>query len=496
MALRLYNTLTKKKEEFTPIDSGKVRMYNCGPTVYSFAHIGNFASFIMADLLRRYLEYSGLEVLQVMNITDVGHLTDDDVADSQGEDKLEKKAREEKKDPWEIAKFFEDAFHEDRKRLHLRDAQVFPRATDHVPEMIELIEELLELGLAYEAGEQIYFSIDKFSQYGVLSGNTPEELVAGARVEEDPNKRNPLDFTLWKKDPKHLMQWPSPWGRGFPGWHIECSAMSRKYLGDVFDIHTGGEDNIFPHHECEIAQSSGKDGKIFARYWLHRRHIMVEGKKMSKSAGNFFTVRDLLEKGYSGAEIRYSLLASHYRTNSNFTFEGLETARKAIRYFREFDANMSSLPERGEENREETRAAAVGRVRELGEATDGRFRAGLDDDLNISVAIAEARGFVGDVYSLARDLPAGEFDRSAGRVALEYLARWDSVLGLLDADDGDSAETDGKPSESDIEAQIQARAEAKAAKNYAEADRIRDELAAAGVVLKDTPQGTVWHYST
>jgi len=287
MSLSLFNSLTRRIDPFEPLDPPRVRIYNCGPTVYSHAHIGNFASFIMADLLRRYLEYSGYQVTQVMNITDVGHMTDDEIADGGGEDKLEKKARQERKDPWQIARQYEEAFQRDREILNVLPAHHFPRATEHIPEMIALIEELLRKGLAYEAGDQVYFEISRFPRYGILSGNSPEELQAGARVEEDPHKRNPLDFCLWKRDPKHIMQWDSPWGRGFPGWHIECSAMSRKYLGEVFDIHTGGEDNIFPHHDCEIAQSSGGEDRIFARFWLHRRHILVNNRKMSKREGNF-----------------------------------------------------------------------------------------------------------------------------------------------------------------------------------------------------------------
>src|ERR1041385_8225489 len=294
-------------------------MYNCGPTVYSYAHIGNFATFLLADLLRRYLEYSGLEVLQVMSITDVGHLTDDALADGRGEDKLERKAREEKKDPWQIARFYEDAFQRDRRLLNILPAHHYPRATEHVPEMIEMIGDLLEKRLAYQAGGQVYFEISRFPQYGILSGNTPQELLAGARVEEDPEKRSPLDFCLWKKDSRHIMQWDSPWGRGFPGWRIECSAMSRKYLGPIFDVHTRSEENIFPHHECEIAQSSGGEGRIFSRYWLHRRHILVDGRKMSKWEGNFYTLSDLLEKGFRGSQVRYALMAGHYRATLNFT---------------------------------------------------------------------------------------------------------------------------------------------------------------------------------
>jgi cysteinyl-tRNA synthetase len=492
MALNLYNTLTKRKEVFEPLEPPRVRIYNCGPTVYSYAHIGNFASFVMADLLRRYLDYLGYEVTQVMNITDVGHLTQDNIADARGDDKLEKRAREEKKSPWEIARFYEDAFHEDRKLLNLRPAHHYPRATDHIPEMIEMIRELLALGLAYESGGQIYFEISKFPRYGILSGNTTAELEAGHRVEADELKRNPLDFTLWKKDPKHIMQWDSPWGRGFPGWHIECSAMSRKYLGRTLDIHTGGEDNIFPHHECEIAQSSGGEDHIFSRYWVHRRHVLVEGKKMSKSLGNFFTVRDLVGMGYSGLEIRYALLSAHYRANANFSFEGLRAAREALRYLREFRVNMEAIPA-GAGIAPHGEGRGVG---DLVSAAEEEFRAGLDDDLNISVALAAVRGLVKDVYGLAA---AGRLSHAEGAKALAALARWDEVLGVLPAEPpgaalpGRAAVEDAGPGALDVERLISERTAARARKDFREADRIRTLLSENGIVLKDTPDGTLWH---
>jgi cysteinyl-tRNA synthetase len=487
MALELYNTLTKRKDRFDPLEPGRVRMYNCGPTVYSYAHIGNFASFLMADVLRRYLEYSGYHVTQVMNITDVGHLTVDDQADAQGEDKLEKKAREEKKDPWEIARYYEEAFHEDRRRLNLLDAHRYPRATDHIPEMIALIEELLAEGLAYQAAGQVYFSIDAFPQYGILSGNTTAELVAGHRVEADPHKKNPLDFTLWKKDPRHLMQWDSPWGKGFPGWHIECSAMSRKYLGEVFDIHTGGEDNIFPHHECEIAQSSGGEGRIFARYWLHRRHILSEGRKMAKSEGNFYTVRDLLDRGFGGLEVRYALISAHYRSQLNFNLDGLRAAAQAVRKLREFRANMESLPERADTGDE------VARVERLRRFSDASFRESMDDDLNVSAALASVHTFVSEAYKTCRS-------RAGGERAAALLLEWDRVLGVLEP----VRETDGAaggvgpdrgpgPSDEAIEALVRERDAARRAKDFATADGLRARLEGMGVVLKDSPAGTRWH---
>ncbi|MBI4584173.1 MAG: cysteine--tRNA ligase [Planctomycetes bacterium] len=495
MAISFYNTLGKTKEPFQALVPGQVRMYNCGPTVYSYAHLGNFASFILPDLLRRYLEYSGLQVLQIMNITDVGHLTDDDQADARGEDKLEKKAREEKKNPWEIARFYEDAFHEDRRILNLTPAHHYPRATEHIVEMIEIIQELLSKGLAYEAGDQVYFEIDRFPKYGLLSGNPVEELIAGKRIEEDPQKHNPLDFCLWKKDPWHIMQWDSPWGRGFPGWHIECSAMSRKYLGRVFDLHTGGEDNIFPHHECEIAQSSGGDDTICSRYWLHRRHILVDGKKMSKSLGNFYTIRDLIAKGFCGAEIRFGLLGAHYRSQYNFTFAGLGAIRESLRRLREFWRNMDGLPS----SREDEAKAEVQALEARAGAADREFRAALDDDLNISAGLAEVFNFVRDAYKLAKTSPGG-------RVAREQLLSWDRVLGVvehslkpppaglgpLEASGPPLALAEGTLLEAGIEEWLKKRDQARQAKNFKEADRIRDLLKEKGIVIKDTPQGTKW----
>jgi cysteinyl-tRNA synthetase len=482
MGLVLYNTLTKEKEEFVPLDPERVRMYHCGPTVYSTAHIGNFATFLMADLLRRTLEYLGYPVLQVMNITDVGHLTDDSLADARGEDKLEKKAREEKKNPWEIARFYEEAFHRDRKLLNILPAHHYPRATEHVPEMVALIEELLAKGLAYQSGGQVYFEIASFPRYGILSGNTPEELLAGAgnRVEEDPHKRNPLDFCLWKRDPRHIMQWDSPWGRGFPGWHIECSAMSRRYLGELFDIHTGGEDNIFPHHECEIAQSSGGTGRIFARYWLHRRHILVNGKKMSKSEGNFFTVGDLLAQGLTGLEARYALLKAHYRAQLNFTQEGLLEAKEALRRFRDFIDDMESRPEGPSED--------VAAIEEEAAAADRAFRSALADDLNISAALAAVFGFIRDAHRMARS-------RAGGAAGVRRLLGWDKVLGVLHApEEPGAAPARGRLGAAEIERLLAEREEARRRKDFGRADQVRKLLKEGGVLIKDSPQGPRWSY--
>ena len=313
--MKLYNSLSRRVETFEPIEPGKVKMYNCGPTVYKRQHIGNFRAFVMADLLRRTLEFMGYEVHQVMNITDVGHLTEDDLVDSAGDCKLEREAARRNMDPWAIARLEEQNFKDDLALMMIPPAHNYPRATEHIEQMISMIQTLIAKGLAYEVDGNVYFDIQKFPAYGKLSGNRLDELDAGAsgRVEDRTDKKHPLDFSLWKKDPKHLMQWDSPWGRGFPGWHIECSAMSRTYLGDTLDIHTGGPDNKFPHHECEIAQSEGCNDKTYVNYWVHCGWLEIGGRKMSKSKGKLYTVPEMLEMGYDGRDLRMLMLKQHYR---------------------------------------------------------------------------------------------------------------------------------------------------------------------------------------
>ena len=320
--LFLHNTLTKKKESFESIHTGKVGIYTCGPTVYGNVHIGNLRSYLTADLLRRVLECLGYEVRHIKNITDVGHLTADDVAQGDtGEDKIEKKARAEKKTPEEIARFYEEYFREAERKMNILPAHAFPRATAHIPDMIRLIETLLDKGFAYEKNGNVFLDVTSFKSYGHLSGNTLDTLKVGARLEEHPDKRHPWDFALWLKAPDgHLMHWTSPWGTGYPGWHIECSAMSIAYLGEQFDIHTGGEDNIFPHHEAEITQSECATGRSpFARFWIHSRHLLVGGEKMSKSKGNLYTLEDIEANGFSAMDLRMAFLSSHYRSQMNFT---------------------------------------------------------------------------------------------------------------------------------------------------------------------------------
>jgi len=332
LKLNLYNTLSRKKEEFTPIND-TVRIYSCGPTVYSFAHIGNFRAYVFMDTLRRVLKYNGYTLKHAMNITDVGHLESD--AD-EGEDKIAKAARKENKDTYEIAEFYTNIFLKDLERLNIDKPEIICKATEHINEMIEYVSEIVKNGYGYETSKGIYFDISKLDKYPILSDRKTDEQIAGARVEVDPEKKNPEDFALWIKAPKkHLMKWESPWGLSYPGWHIECSAMSRKYLGEEFDIHTGGIDHIPTHHENEIAQSKGRCGKIPAKFWMHCNFLTVDGGKMSKSLGNIYTIETLKEKGIDPIAYKLFCYSSHYRNNLNFTFEGVEAANVSLMRLRE-----------------------------------------------------------------------------------------------------------------------------------------------------------------
>ena len=468
--MQVYNTRMKSKQQFVPLSEGKVKIYNCGPTVYNYATIGNFRAFMLADLLRRCFEYKGLEVTQVMNLTDVGHMTSD--AD-EGEDKLEKSAREQNKDPWEISEFYAQAFFQDVDSLRITRAHHYPKATEHIPEMIGMIEALLERGHAYISGSSIYYDLTTFPEYGQLSGNTLDRLQAGARIEVNPEKKSPFDFALWKSDPKHIMQWDSPWGRGFPGWHIECSAMSMKYLGNTLDIHTGGEDNIFPHHECEIAQSEGATGETFVRYWLHTRFLLVDGKKMSKSLGNFYTLRDLQEKGYDALAIRYLLLGNSYRQPLNFTFDALHGAGEAVRRMKDFVLRL------GEAEGEGTDPAVADSISKARAAFDGA----LDDDLNISVALAA-------IFDFMRDINKLEVSKQDAQAARAAMMDFNKVLGVIELEE----EAEGL--EDELERLIQEREDARKAKDFQKADDIRDGLLERGIILEDTPHGVRWKKAT
>jgi cysteinyl-tRNA synthetase len=466
MTIRFHNTLTNQLETFVPLQEGKVRMYNCGPTVYSSPHIGNFRSFLFADLLRRYFDWQGFEVTQIMNLTDVGHLRDDEI--EAGEDKMELAARRERRTAWQIADHYIEEFFAATGFLHLRPAHQYPRATDHIEGMKEMIQRLMDQGFAYRAGPgNIYFDVGKFEAYGSLSGNTAEELLAGARVKVNPEKRDPRDFALWKIDPHHQMQWDAPWGRGFPGWHIECSAMSRQYLGETLDIHTGGEDNVFPHHECEIAQSECANGQPFVRYWMHARHLLVDGKKMAKRDGTFFTVDDLRERGFSGEALRLALTRVHYREPLNFTMAVLEESQRKVKRYRDLFERLQEAA--GPDGSAEEADAICEQAR-------GKFSAALADDLNISVALAALDEIVSEVN---RREPAG----AVAQRFLDELRDFWSVLGLLE-ESGTSLADDPA-----IQELIEQRALARTERDFARADEIREKLRALGVEVKDTKAG-------
>ena len=464
MGLRLYNTFSKKVEEFEPLNSGKVKLYSCGPTVYSHAHIGNFRSFLVADILKRFLEFKGFDITHIMNITDVGHLLDD--AD-EGADKLEEAARRQKKDPLEIAGMYTDSFMASSELLNIKPADHYPKATDHIDDMIKMVETLVEKGFAYVVGGNVYYDVTKFADYGKLSGNTLNDLNAGARIEVNEEKKNPQDFALWKHDPRHIQQWDSPWGMGFPGWHIECSAMSTKYLGPQFDLHTGGEDNIFPHHECEIAQTEGATGKKWVNYWVHTRFLLVDGEKMSKSKGNLYTIPELLEKGFKKNAIRYALISSHYRQNYNFTFDGLKAAEQAIDKINQCVFTLGEIA-KGQDDQ-----SVSDGVKSLIDKGLTAFDEALCDDLNISKALGAVFDFIREANKLKDVSP------SEAAALIEAIEKIDSVLGVIE-----------KPSDDVPDEIVKLAAERKQAKldkNWQRADEIRDEVTAKGFVIEDMP---------
>ena len=460
MGLSFFNTLSRSVQEFAPLDSNgkRVGMYCCGPTVYDFAHIGNWRTFVFADLVRRYLEFKGYEVNHVMNVTDV-------------EDKIIKRVRENKTTLHEFTSQYEKAFLDDLKTLGCLMPHQTPRATEHIPEIIKLIEKLIAKGIAYQATDgSVYFSIEKYRgcgcNYGQLVKLNFDEMRVGDRVASDEyDKESLADFALWKKrvpDDGDVF-WPSPWGEGRPGWHIECSAMSMKVLGQSFDLHLGGEDLKFPHHEDEIAQSEGATGKPFVKYWLHGAFLLVEGKKMSKSLGNFFTLRDLLAKGFTGREVRYLLLSAHYRETFNFTLDG--GARSSLARIDECVGKLRELAKG---------AAATNENSPLVE----NFTTALDDDLNISAAWGEVFKWV-----TATNKRLVENSFSAAQAAIE-LAAWEKVNSVLGI--GNVAETEAPP---EIVALLEARQAARKAKDFKRSDQIRDELKAKGWVVEDSPKG-------
>lgn len=462
MPMRFYNTLSKRKEVFRPLRKGKVLMYNCGPTVYDYAHIGNFRAYVFADLLRRYLEWKGFEVNQVMNLTDV-------------DDKTIKGSMKEGVSLSDFTARYGKAFFEDIKKLNIKPASEYPKATDHVKDMLEITESLLKKGIAYKGEDGIYFSIRKFAGYGKLSGISLKGLKAGARVKQDEyDKESANDFALWKfwdKEDGDVF-WETHLGKGRPGWHIECSAMSRDSLGDTIDIHTGGVDLIFPHHENEIAQSEAFTGKPFVRYWLHNNHLVVDGRKMSKSLGNFFTLRDLIRKGHDPIAIRYLLLSAQYRAKMNLTERSLSSASNTLKRIRDFVRDMASHKSSSKSNK---KIDAM-----IKEAREG-FEKAMDDDLGIPEALASVFSFMTRVNSERDACKLSKND--AGKV-LGFMIDLDRVLGLG---------LEKMPAKEDIPEEIKSMAKERDAlrkkKDFKGADMIRDEIRKKGFVIEDTPDG-------
>jgi cysteinyl-tRNA synthetase len=459
--MRLYNSLTRQVEEVKAADGKTVKMYSCGPTVYHYIHIGNMRSFMLGDLIRRALRFEGTDTRWIMNITDVGHMTDE-VTDT-GRDKMELAVDDEGLSPQQIAQKYTDAFLQDADLVGIERADLYPRASDHIPEMIRIIETLIEKGHAYEVDGTVYYDVTIFPDYGKLSGNTLDGLRAGHRQETvtDPNKRHPADFALWKKaGPSRLLKWPSPWGEGYPGWHIECSAMSMKHLGERFDIHTGGNDNKFPHHEDEIAQSEAAVGHPVVSIWVHGGFLQMQGQKMAKSARNIKRVVDLAERGIDPLAYRLLCLGTRYRSEMDFSWEALEGAHLRLTHMRQ----------RMDDWAEEPRPDGFS---ESGQELDRRFRDAVADDLDLPAALVvleEARA--------SSEVPGGE--------KFDLLSSWDQVLGL----DLDRLAREGFEVPEDIQTLVRERDEARRARDYARSDAIRDRLTQKGWETMDTPEGT------
>ena len=466
--MKLYNTLTMKKEDFTPLEPHKVKMYACGPTVYNYFHIGNARPLIMFDVLRRYFEYRGYEVTFVQNFTDI-------------DDKIINRANEEGSTSAEIAEKYIAEYLTDAHGLGVRDATFHPKATENVGEIIEMISKLIEKGFAYVSGSDVYFRTASFPEYGKLSRQPLEELQAGARVDVAEVKENPMDFALWKGSKPLEPYWDSPWGKGRPGWHIECSAMASRYLGETIDIHCGGQDLIFPHHENEIAQSEGCHGVQFVRYWVHNGFISIDSEKMSKSLGNFFTVREAAQ-AYGYENIRMFMMMSHYRSPLNYSGEILIQSQNALDRLKTAKGTLEFIANNGSDSTAENEAAFVGSLPRYRE----RFIEAMDDDFNTADAVAV-------IFELVREsntIAAGQGPSKAFALdTLGLLCELADVLGLFYA----TADEGGLDAE--VEALIAARQAARAEKNWSEADRIRDSLSEMGIILEDTPQGVKWKRS-
>jgi len=474
--LHVFNTLGRRRERFEPVAPPHVGMYVCGPTVYGDAHIGHAKSYVAFDVILRYLRYLGYEVTYVQNITDVGHLTDD--AD-EGEDKVEMAARARRVHPMQIAEDYTRRYFEDMDRLNVLRPDISPRASGHIIEQIEHVRRLIEAGHAYEVGGNVYFDVASWERYGRLSGRSVEEMQAGARVQTNPEKRHPADFALWKRaEPGHILQWPSPWGMGYPGWHIECTVMAQKYLGETVDIHGGGIENQFPHHENEIAQAEAATDQPFVRYWLHNNMVTVDGQKMGKSLGNVLTLREAFER-WDPMVLRLFLLQTHYRSQTDFSEEAIAAAKSGYERLRDTSVALEktlSMAPAGEADERGSEAIS---------AIHSRFQAAMDDDFNTAGALATLFDLVREVN---RALDAGEATVTYRDALREVVA----ILGLT----FHAAETAGASGLTAdlVQAFIDMRAEARERKDFEAADRIRDRLGELGIALEDTPDGTTWRF--
>jgi cysteinyl-tRNA synthetase len=467
MGLELFNTLTRQKEEFEPKEEGKVRFYSCGQTIYDDLHVGNARAYVVWDTLRRYLEWKGYTVRHVQNITDVGHLTDDG---DQGEDKVEKRAQELGMEPMELVEDQIERYFEDTKAINVERQDIVPRATGHIHEMIEFVKKIIENGYGYEVDGNVYFDVDKFAEdypYGEMANKDLDQLKeeAQSRVEEDEKKKNQYDFALWlnAEGTGHLMKWNSPWSTGYPGWHLECSVMSQKYLGDEFDIHAGGKDHIFPHHPNERAQCFAATGKGQSRYWLHNEFITVEGEKMSKSKGNFYTIRDLLEEGYSGNTIRLYLISSHYRSETDFSMEGLEKAKKELQRARRL-VQKTGIPN----------------TNEFEEGIEEQFEELMDDDLGTAKAKQYLMETVSDINSILED------DGEANPAAVNTLIELFRVLGV------DIKSDINKQKSEMTDLLLDLREKFRDQEDYETSDYIRERLEEIGFDIEDTDEGSLW----
>jgi cysteinyl-tRNA synthetase len=506
--LHVYNTLTREKDPFVPLKPSEASMYTCGPTVYDFQHVGNMRTYIFEDVLRRVLMYDGYKVTHVMNVTDVGHLTSD--AD-EGDDKMIKAMRREGKTPWDIAKFYTDIFLKDLDRLHVLPVDYLTPATEHIPEMIALVQCLMDRGHAYIISDGVYFDISTFPTYGRLSRQSREELEAGARIEVNTEKHNPADFALWKfADPTHAMQWDSPWGRGYPGWHIECSAMSMKYLGETFDIHCGGVDHIPIHHENEIAQAEACTGKPFVRYWLHGEFLLTNSQKMSKSAGaagekmskstgeardmgegieplnkgggGFFTLQTLVDQGYDPLAYRYFCFTAKYRAQLNYTDEGMRAAATALDGLYDFVTRAAGMAnDEGRKTKDQDSSFVIRHSSDDAwqQPYIDKFISSINDDLNMPGALAAVHELITEANR--REQPAA---------ILPTLYDWDQVLGLDLKERAEQRLSEQLPP--DLQALLDQRQEARQARDFARADALRAQLREAGIEIEDTSQGVRW----